>query len=141
MPTILDTAKAKLTVMSRMLSPEEISRQVGLPWDDARRIGDRKGRSDQVWDQNVWWVYEASEIHKNGPSVDLALDDCLTRLRERVSSVLSNIRALSETETVELGLYMLAQNIPPVHFDRDTLAFIHQMGAELDVDIVLYGVE
>lgn len=134
----LDTAKAKLTIVSSTLSPEEISRRIGLPWDDARRIGDPKGRSGQMWGENVWWLYETSEGQEDGRSVALRLDECLLRLLERVSSAVEAIRVLSETETVELGLYVLAQSVPPIHMTTATLDFIHYLGAEFDVDVVLY---
>lgn len=138
MPKNLDTTKAKLTIVSRTFSPEEISRRIGLSWDDARRIGDPKGKSGQTWDEHVWWLYETSEGHEDGRSVDLRLYECLGRLRERVSSALQAIRTLSETEAVELGLYMLVRTIPPIRLAAATLDFIHHLGAELDVDVVLY---
>lgn len=134
----LDTAKAKLTIVSRTLPPEEISRRIGLPWDEARRIGDSKGRSGQTWGENVWWMYETSDGQEGGRPIDLKLDECLKRLQERLSSALQAIHALAETETVELGLYMLAQTVPPIHIGTPTLDFIHHLGAELDVDVVLY---
>jgi hypothetical protein len=138
----LDTAKAKLTIVSRTLLPEEISRRVGIPWDDVRRMGDRKGKSDQLWDVNVWCLYETSEGKEAASPVDLALHECLNRLRERLGTeAVAAIHGLSRTETVELGLYMLAQNVPPILLSADTLAFIHQLRAELDIDIVLYGDE
>lgn len=134
----LDTAKAKLTIVSNSLSPEEISRRIGLSWDDARRIGDPKGRSGQVWTKSIWWLYETSEGPQDGRSVELRLDECLARLRERVSPAVDAIRALSGTEEVELGIYVLAQTVPPIHMTSATLDFIHHLGAELDVDVVLY---
>lgn len=134
----LDTAKAKLTIVSNTISPEEISRRIGLSWDDARRIGDPKGRSGQTWGDNIWWLYETSEGQEDGRPVELRLDECLGRLRERISSAAEAIRILSRTETVELGLYVLAQVVPPIHMTTATLDFIQGLGAELDVDVVLY---
>jgi hypothetical protein len=46
---------------------------------------------------------------------------------------------MSQTESVELGLYMLAQSVPPIHLSPDILGFVHELGVELDIDIVLYG--
>jgi hypothetical protein len=136
---VLDSAKAKLTIVSRALSPEEISDHVGLQWDDARRIGDPKGRSGRVWGENIWWLYETWKGHQNGMPIDRALEECIERLRGRVGSFAPRIRSLPGVEHVEFGLYMLSQTIPPVHLSLGTLTFINELGAELDVDIVLYG--
>jgi len=138
MAKTLDTAKAKLTIMSYELSPDEISDRVGLRWDDSRKIGDPKGRSDRVWGENIWWLYETSDGCENGMSIDQALDDCVERLRKRIDPVVPRIRSLPEAANVEFGLYMLARTIPPIHLDLGTLKFIHELGAELDVDVVLY---
>ena len=137
----LDTAKAKLTIISRTLSPEEIGTRLGLTWDDVRRVGDRKGKSDQIWNVNAWFLYETSDCAVDESPVDVALENCLRRLRERINLSSVAIHELAQTETVELGLYMLSQNVPPIHLSPDTLEFIHKLGVELDIDVVLYGDE
>ena len=134
----LETAKAKLTIMSGSLSPEEISRRVGLPFDDARRIGDKKGKSERVWDVNLWYIHETSTGEVGEGTVDVALAGCLRRLRERLGPFVAAVRAFSQTETVELGLYMLAKSVPAIHLSADAVAFLHDLGAELDIDVVLY---
>jgi Domain of unknown function (DUF4279) len=141
MPGNLDTVKAKLTIISYDLSPEEIAQRVGLHWDDSCRRGDRKGRTEQTWEENVWRLYESLETQGDGLSVDLAVDECLRRLFERIGPVAGRIRTLSETETVELGLYILATSVPPIHLSVGTLSFIYRLGAELDVDVVIYSEE
>ena len=97
MPNNLDTAKAKLTIISRGLSPEEISERIGLRWDDARWSGDPKGQSTEVWAENIWWLYETSEGER-GTGFELALADCIERLCKRIGLAAEQINKLSMSE-------------------------------------------
>jgi hypothetical protein len=134
-----DTAKAKLTIVSRTLSPEEISRRIGIQYDEARRIGDARGRSGLKWDENIWWLYETWEGNASEQSVSEALGACLGRLRGRLDSAEVNVQRLSKSEYTEIGLYMLSRTIPAIHLGVDIVQFIGRLGATLDVDVVLYG--
>jgi hypothetical protein len=57
----LDRVTVGVTIESTTLTPEQIGQQVGIPWDEAQRVGDPRGHIDKKWDRDVWQILEQKQ--------------------------------------------------------------------------------
>lgn len=135
---IWEEVKVELTIISPELLPDEISRQVGLSFDAAWRIGDPKGMSGLKWDKHGWRLFERETSSHEEQVTGELLERCFRRFSERLATFADKVRLLPTDCYIEVGVYMLSESIPPFSLDRDMIELIARLGATLDVDIILY---
>ena len=143
---VQDRVSITLTITSGSASPEEISRLVGTPFDDAHRVGERKGASELKWEENVWRLVEQAEApHPDQLSGDL-LARCWKSFEARIGPFTQEIRALAtktNLKLLEIGIFVLSEkdSVPPFSLDREAVELIAKLVASLDVDIMFYASE
>lgn len=112
------------------LDPEQVTALTGIEPSETWRVGDLIDKHATVrHKQNGWSVESALP-----PTAELEdhVKDVLDQLQAGWAS-LKGVSARFDSE-ISCVLYIKSVN-PPVHFDKDTVARIAELGAEIDIDI------
>jgi hypothetical protein len=136
----LDRVTVGVTIESSTLTPEQISQQIGIDWDEVRRIGDPRGHTGKRWDRNVWRIFERKQGELNTGAHDL-LPMCVAAVVQRFTPVAENLRKVTATEGGEFFISVSAQSVPGINLPVHTLRAIADAELSLDVDIILYASE
>ena len=118
----------RLKIISDVHSPEEISSILGVRYDRAWRVGDKRGKSIIVEKTNGWLM--ESMLPKNTP-LEAQMEGLLHRLRPFASK----IKALADTCTIEFSCVIYCQYHPALYFEGGMIAAIASLGAALDIDL------
>lgn len=117
--------------------PEELSLKLGLkPTKTATKgqiyyVGPKGNRIEKVWEYN-YWEYRVTKRDDTWISdqFDEFLDNIIIPIKDTLKSVLLTCDG-------ELSIVQYAYNScnPSLHFDRDKIKIISDIGAHLDIDI------
>jgi hypothetical protein len=118
------------------LSPDEITRRLGMAPDEACRIGDPRPRGT-VCKTNIWRIKESqSDIPLAEEDYSGIVERCLNRLLERVSNggLLDRLAELSREAPIAINVYGYCCEVPNLHFSPDVIRKIARIGAYIDED-------
>jgi hypothetical protein len=128
-------ASTELIIESEKLTPDEITARIGVPCDRCWKIGDLRGKTGKVWANNGW-VLRASALGKPETRSSPFLA-AMGNLIERLRPISKNIGDLSEEADIGVSVEILASEVPGLSIDRDVLKAIADVGAWLDIDVVI----
>jgi hypothetical protein len=123
-----------LRVMSKTLSPAEITAHLGLEPDHTWVMGDvRKGtKLSEV--ENGWEL-------RSSASGDPQLQDQVTQLLDRTTPVADALKELSEICIVQISCVVYAEDPPPLNFPSDLILRMAALRAALDIDLYISPLE
>lgn len=127
---IPDRAYVRLRVLSKNLTPEEISEVIGMGCDSSWRIGDFR-RHTTIREKENGWVLDS----RLDPTIPL--EEHIRALLARISDRSERIRGLAAANSVELSCAVYAKDVPALNFDNLLIRQIAVLGAGLDVDLYL----
>lgn len=133
-----DHVTVGVTIESTVLTPEQISQQVGIAWDKAKRIGDPRGRTGKQWDRNVWQIFEKKQGTVNTSAHDV-LPMCVADVLQRLKPISHKLREITAAEGAEFFIHVTSQSAPGISLSRETIQVLADAELSLDVDIVLYS--
>jgi hypothetical protein len=121
----------RLKIVSPSLTPEEISKRIGIDCDKCWKAGDRRGRPLMMSKAN-WWMVHSSKNEK------IPLKKQLDLLLKRLAPFSEKIRALSENgNKVEFSCVVYDTHVPGLNFKKDILEAIARLGGSLDIDLYI----
>ncbi|MBI5559211.1 MAG: DUF4279 domain-containing protein [Deltaproteobacteria bacterium] len=119
-----------LTIVSSMHRPEDINSLVGVHCDRSWKIGDLRAKTTIKEKDNGW-------ILNSGLKVKDSLSEHMKALLEKIAPISSKIQTLSSDNYVEISCAIYAKEPPSLHFEKDTIHRINQLGASLDIDLYI----
>ena len=128
-------SSTELIIESDKLTPEEITARIGIRCDRCWKIGELRGKTGKKWTNNGWVLRSSalSESQTHSSPFIVALGNLVERLRP----ITDNIRSLSEEADVGISVDILASDIPGLSIGREALKMIADLGAWLDIDVVI----
>ena len=136
----MDRVTVGITIESSVPTPEQISEQLGIAWDEVRRIGDPRGHTGKKWDRNIWRIFERKQGAVNISAHEL-IPVCVASLLQRLTPISENLREISVAEGGEFFIHVSAQSVPGINLSPDILRVLANAELSLDVDIILYASE
>jgi len=121
----------RLKIISDSLSSEELSTRTGLSFDEVWHVGERRGLTQIVEENN-------GGIISSGLQENESLEFQIKELLKLVESNVEKIKQLSTNTmdaTVELSCVIYSDDISALHFDKNTISALSDLGAHLDIDI------
>lgn len=101
----MDQVTVQVAIESTNLTPEQISDIVGTSWDQARYIGDPRGKTTMAWDRNVWTVFNRKKsVGHPGNSAHDLLPICIADFVERLDGIKEGLRKVVQSEGGEFGI-------------------------------------
>jgi hypothetical protein len=89
-----DEIRAKLTVASDVLLPQEIAALVGIEADSIQVKGENNSLGTKQYAQNVWRIRNGESILSDATRIE-QMERCVSQLLHRVASSAPAIRRLS----------------------------------------------
>ena len=134
----IDVHKVALKFFDFDYLPGQLTKDLGLePTETALKgqvyhVGPEHKRIKKTWPWNLW-MYEVV-VEKNrfwiGDQIDEFIDNIIKPRQEKIKNIISTCQ--SEFSIVQ---YIYEGCNPGLHFDKDRLKIISDIGAEIDVDI------
>ena len=138
----MDQVTAQVAIESTNLTPEQISDIVGTSWDQARYIGDPRGKTTMAWDRNVWTVFNRKKsVDHPGKSAHDLLPICIADFVERLDGIKEGLRKVVQSEGGEFGICVTSTFVPGLSFEPETLRLIADLGLSMDIDVILYSTD
>jgi hypothetical protein len=120
----------RLKILSTSLTPEEITKVLGIPCEKSWRIGDSRAHTIIKETTNGW-------VLGSGLPDLMPLEAQIETFLEYVAQYSDKIRTLSLTSTVELSCVVYGPTPPPLYLSNSVLSAIAQLGASLDIDLYI----
>lgn len=122
----------RLMVISESVSPEQISRQLGVRGDETWRIGDKRKNTDILEKENGWGLHSKKESTMN-------LEDHIENIRDLIKGFESNFKILSDALDceVQLSCVVYFKDEPPLLFEKEVINWLNSIAASLDIDLYL----
>jgi len=118
----------RLKLRSRIYSPEKLVELSGLNCQRSWRIGERRGKSGIVEEDNGCVV-------ESGLPKSATLDEHMAALLAVLAPCTAQLRSLSEHTDIELSCVVYGKTVPALNFSRKTIDQIAGLGASLDIDL------
>lgn len=132
-----DEIRVKLTIVSDTLSARDISSLLGIEADSSQILGEMNQLGTKTYPQHVWMLKNRHEVSDR--DIGAQIEACVSQFLKRVGPASSSIKSLSIEHLVEVGLYVFAREVPPISLSKKQIGALTELGASLDVDIVLYA--
>src|SRR5947207_9065115 len=126
---------AALTLTGSGYDPDEITQQVGVTPTDTWRLGERI-QNTALRHKHDGWSFSTGLQE----SFDLSqqVRTLLDQLQPYFAALTNCCRRWSLEAEIECVIYAEGQ-IPAIHFDPDDVKRIAELGAEIDVDLYVFG--
>jgi hypothetical protein len=140
-PRTLSTAAeigVKLTIISETVTASEMDEYIGIQCTDSQKRGELNRLGTKCYEHNVWFYksrYNVPQDEYIGDRIASQIDQLLSKLKVKAD----RIKKLSRDNSVIFGLYFYVQSIPPLSLTREQLENVAELGAKLDIDVILYG--
>jgi Domain of unknown function (DUF4279) len=132
-----DRVSARIIIESRTLTPEEISSRLGIPWDEATRIGEPRGHAGKLWEVHTWTLSVQKHGSNLGLSAHALLPHCIEELLHRIEPIADALSGIVTSEGGQLAIWVTSSSVPGITLDQHTIRTVADLGLSLDVDIVL----
>jgi hypothetical protein len=119
--------QVSLRLTSGLMSPEQMSEELGIVADRIWRKGERRGATNIVEKENGCEFRAATAT---GESLEEQADILLRRL----NPIADKVRAM-RCDDVQLTCAMYASEVPALHFSAATIQALSRLGASIDVDL------
>jgi hypothetical protein len=122
----------RLIVLSDKLSPDDISKMLGVSGSKTWKIGDSINNLQMFEKENGWLLNSDSETN-------LDFNEHIECLIDSVGNSVSKFKAISELSgcDVQVSYVIYCEDSPPLNIDKDIITWINSMGASLDIDIYI----
>jgi len=135
-----DEIGIRLSIISDTLSASHLDEYFEMKSDQSHVRGEMNNLGTKPYERHAWFLKSHYEVEK-----DEYIGNCITtRLNiflRRISVITDKVRALSKDHDVEVSLYILARDVPPLGLSSAQMSSIAALGAALDIDVVLYNLE
>jgi len=139
-----DEARARLSIISKRVTPEEIDTAMGMNCDEASKIGDKgvigekdgkKIYSTKPKEYNEWILY--SKVNKSS-----AIEDHLDNLITQLASNVEQLKRLFEDCDMEIVCYVSLNscNALTISLSKKIIERIYVLDVDLSFDLFLGGV-
>lgn len=122
----------RLKIISKLLTPQEITQILGIPFDTAWKIGDQKPGSSVKTKENTWIV-------DSGLAEESELESQIEALLERLRPVNSRMKLLPAGTVIDVSCAIYAPSVPALYFDNAVIKRIGDLGANFDIDLYILG--
>jgi hypothetical protein len=143
----VDDAKAQirlyLELQSASLTPEDISRELGVAFDRAHRKGEPRAKTHlneawwqknpRFWDVHWWTLYEEADSSYADAYADLPI--ALKRLLDRIEPSWEKFARLASVGSGELAIVIQADGYPGMNIPSDLLKQIARLNVPIDFDL------
>lgn len=118
-----------LSIFSYDINPDEISSVIGMIPDKSRYKGNVI-RGDVVYKENMWEIYSTT---KDTVRLDTHVQSIITRIQP----FRGNFKNLDKCNIwLSCAIYVKdGPSSPSIHFDAETISFLSEINAEIDIDI------
>jgi hypothetical protein len=135
-----DHVTVQVGIQSTVLTPEQITDVVGTSWDEARHVGDPRGKTGKTWQCNVWRILNRKKAADYpGQSAHDLLPVCMADFLERLTGISEGLRKVVRSEGGEFVIHVTSTFVPALSFKPETLRLIADLGLSMDVDVILYS--
>jgi Domain of unknown function (DUF4279) len=122
-----------LYLRSKILSPEEISDELGCSFDECHRLGESRAHGTKIWEDNWWILDEKVKIDFRSAYDELKL--ALDRLLARVEHKREVFVQLASDDQAELSVVIESDGYPGMGLDSTLVKRLAQLGVSLDFDL------
>jgi hypothetical protein len=132
-----------LYLRSTNLTPEEISEELGVPFDQCHRVGEPRGKSlvnehwweqhKRYWEEHWWILHEIAESTYARTYDDLPV--VLDRLLKRVEQSWQTFSRLASGGLGELSIVISCDGYPGMGFESELLQRISRLNLYMDFDL------
>jgi uncharacterized protein DUF4279 len=132
-----DEVTVKLTIASSTLSAKKIDELLSMSADSSQIMGEINRLGTKTYPQHAWILKSRREV--NGEALAEQMETHVSQFLDRLAPAAPAIKSLSSEHLVELGIYVLAREVPPLGLSSKQVASIAELGASIDIDVVLYA--
>jgi hypothetical protein len=135
-----DEIGVRLSIISDHLTAADIDEHLGIKCNESQVRGEINRLGTKPYDRHAWFLksrYQVDPSEYIGDKISDQIDELLLR----VAPVVPRIRELSQENYVEVALYLYARDLPPLGLSKKHIKAIAELGANLDIDVVLYAEE
>lgn len=132
-----------LSLRSADLTPEKISEQLGVPFDECHRLGEPRGKNNvnetwweenkRFWNENWWILHEVFESTYAEAYNDLPV--VIDRLLNRVEQGWQTFSVLASGGLGELSVVISCDGYPGIGFESKLLQRIARLNLYMDFDL------
>ncbi len=133
-----DEIGVRLVIISDSLAPSQIDEYVGITCDMSQKKGDMNRLGTKQYERHAWFMKSKQTI-REGEYIGDKLDSAVARLLGRLQGTEARIKELSGSNEVQFSLYFYAREVPSIGLSKTHLQAIVALGANLDIDLILYG--
>ncbi|MEQ1906935.1 MAG: DUF4279 domain-containing protein [Pirellulaceae bacterium] len=123
-----DQSIVRLKITSLKMTSGEIASATGIEFDRHWMAGERRGPTAIIERTN-------GAILNVMSSENLDIDVQLVQLFDRLRPHQARIRNLSDTCDIEISCVIYSSSRPALHFSRDIIQSVSELGAGLDIDL------
>ena len=138
----LDYLAISLWITSDVLSPETVTRMIGIIPSYVRSRGTpipRLGINRRPeFDHHEWQFREQLDVQA-GDCIGKRSEEFITQFFEKIKMAATSIRELSENHSVTISLVYQAHDMPYIGLTSDHVQTIAALGASLNYDIMVDG--
>jgi Domain of unknown function (DUF4279) len=132
-----DEITVKLTIVSSTLSAKNVDDLLGMRADSSQIMGQINRLGTKTYPQHAWILKSRHEL--DGEAIEEQMETHVSQFLDRLATVAPTIKGLSSEHLVELGIYVLVREVPPLGLSSKQVAAIAELGASIDLDVVLYA--
>jgi Domain of unknown function (DUF4279) len=118
------------------LTVEEISAQIGLKPDRARRIGDPRGKTGKAYEINSWSLESVVHVEENPLTICERVQQSLDEVLRRIEVSAQRFRSLSSGRTAGIYVGISANENPALELKAATISAIADLGVGLEIDLM-----
>jgi hypothetical protein len=124
----MDRAYVRLRLMSKTLTPEQVTQRLGMEPDHSWHAGDVRPHTTLIEREHGW------ELRAHLPQT-ARLEDQIDDLLSRLPTGLCERIKLLGLDGVQLSCAVYSTSVPSLNFSFSTLRILCDLGASLDLDL------
>ena len=121
---------ARLKIITKSVTPEEITARLGLNPDRIRRAGQPRPHTTIIEDTNCWELHSGVPEHRD-------LSEHINAVLQKVGHCVEQIADLAQENEVLLSCIVHAPTEPPLGLSRQVISVLADIHADVDFDLYI----